>query len=415
MMDRHGAPASESAAPTVVPGPGRVETGLRRAILVVAIGLSCLLGYYTTPVLLVLMALALPFTFRAMPLDTAGRMFGAGFMLLALSALFTTRSMADFLPFVGFGGLILYTPLARLFARAATTRNIIKVADFGLFGAASALLVALYYAYVEGQPRAALGAVLTDPIRLADTALILGFIAMMGAAAQTERHRYIYGLGPILALAVIFLSGSRAALIAFPVLVGIAALMLVRRKWLALGMGVFVLFGFAVVFALADLIGMRSSTLTNMVQRIVAGAYVGDLATTIRLVLYRAAIPAFNDAPLFGHGWGHVMSAIVPYLASYELSHAQLPHLHNDALQFAVAAGLPGLIAYPILLATPLVATLRSARDGQYRTRLYGAVLLTISSLVLGLPDTMLSFSLHITLYVVLTAMLLNYCRDRAV
>ena len=80
-----------------------------------------------------------------------------------------------------------------------------------------------------------------------------------------------------------------------------------------------------------------------------------------------------------------------------------------------MAAGLPGLIAYPILLATPLVATLRSARDGQYRTRLYGAVLLTISSLVLGLPDTMLSFSLHITLYVVLTAMLLNYCRDRAV
>ena len=34
---------------------------------------------------------------------------------------------------------------------------------------------------------------------------------------------------------------------------------------------------------------------------------------------------------------------------------------------------------------------------------------------VLGLPDTMLSFALHNTLYVVLTAMLLNYCRDARV
>ena len=405
---------SSGAAPPALSLKGRLETALRRALLVVTIGLSCLLGYYTTPVLLVLMGLTLVFTWRGLKLDLPGRMFGAAFLLIAVSALFTTKSLADLLPFLGFSGLILYTPLARLLGRAATSRNIVKVADFGLFGAAAGLMVAIYYSYVEGQPRAALGAVLTDPIRLADTALILGFLAMTGAAAQTGRHRFIYGLGPILGLAVIFLTGSRAPLMAFPVLLIVAVLLLVRRKGMALATGALTLAAFAVVFSLADLIGLRSSSLGDVIARILAGAYVGDVAIADRLVLYRVAIPAFFDAPLFGHGWGHVMASITPYLAQSESGQAGWPHLHNDALQFAVAAGIPGLIAYPILLATPLVAALRSVRDGQYRTRLYGAVLLIASSLVLGLPDVMLSFSLQVTIYVFLTALLLNYCRDRA-
>ena len=77
--------------------------------------------------------------------------------------------------------------------------------------------------------------------------------------------------------------------------------------------------------------------------------------------------------------------------------------------------GVFGIAVYLILLVTPVLCCLRSPRDSQYRTRLYGCSLLSISYFVLGLPDTMLSFTLHNTLYVVLTAMLLNYCRDEAV
>lgn len=396
------------------PARGRVETALRRTILVVTIGLSCLLGYYTTPIALVLMGTTLVFTWRHLPFDIAGRLFGLAFALLSLSALFTTNSIGDLLPYLGFGSLILYTPLAALFQRAAHERNIIKLADFGLFGAASGLVVAMFYTFVEGQQRAGTDSVLTDPIRLAITALIFGFLALVGARAESGRHRFVYGLGPLMALAVIFMSGSRSPLMVFPVLLIVAAVTLVRRRALALGVGTATLLCFGLVLFIADLVGLRASTLNDIVARMLAGASLGDMNLEIRLLLYKVALPAFLEAPLFGHGWGEVMAAIRPFLSADEVTYANLPHLHNDAAQFAVAAGLPGLIAYPILLATPLVAAARSVRDGQYRTRLYGAGLLTVSHVVLGLPDVMVSFSLQVTLYVVLTALLLNYCRDEA-
>lgn len=395
-------------------------TVLRRAILVTAIGLSCLLGYFTTYALLALLVAAAiwaslarvgPAPLRELP----SRLFAAAFGLLVLSALATGLEPGDLWMLAGFSALLLYAPLAALFGRAATPSNGRKIAEFALFGTAAGLLVAAWFTYVEGVSRAGLGSFFTDPIRLSNTALIIGFFAMTGAAATQGRQRFLYFLGPIMALVVIFASGSRAALIAFPVLLLVAALMLVRHKLKALALSALVLFGFGLVAYLADVAGARSSTLFDILGRLAGGDNPADLGTAIRFILYRAGWSAFLEAPLWGHGWSHLMTAIVPYLHAFELTHASLPHLHNDALNFAVAAGVFGLLAYAVLLATPVLCCVLGPRDGQYRIRLYGCSLLSISYLVLGLPDTMLSFPLHNALYVVLTAVLLNYCRDSAI
>lgn len=396
------------------------ETILRRAVLVVAIGLSCVLGYFTTYVLLVLIVLvAAYFWLRrstiAMPFDLPARLFLGAFALLFISAVVTAQQPVDILQTLNFAAMLFYAPLAALFRRAATSANSRKIADFALVGAAAGLCVSLYFTYIEGLPRAGLGSFFTDPIRLSNTALIVGFFAMIGAAASSSYQRFIYALGPLLALVVIFASGSRAALIAFPVLLFVAALLLVKHKWLAIGVSLGLAVGFAVIGYVADLAGARSSTLFEILGRLAGGDNPADLGTTIRFILYRAGSFAFLEAPIFGHGWSRLMSSILPYLAVYEQVHAQLPHLHNDALNFAVAAGVFGIAVYLILLVTPVLCCLRSPRDSQYRTRLYGCSLLSISYFVLGLPDTMLSFTLHNTLCVVLTAMLLNYCRDEAV
>jgi O-antigen ligase len=393
------------------------ETLLRRAILVVAIGLSAMLGYFTTYVLQLLMlgvaALFLVGSDRArIPFDLPAKLFLVAFCLLFVPALVTAQQPADLLQTLNFAAMLLYAPLALMFGRAAHTRNSRKIADFALAGAAGALLLSLWFTYVEHMQRAALGSFFTDPIRLSNTALIIGFFAMIGAVAAQGYQRFVYFIGPVLALAVIFASGSRAALIAFGVLLFVAALLLVKRKRFAALVSIGLLAGFALMGYVADVAGLRSSTLFEILGRLASGDDPADLGTAIRFILYRAGFAAFLDAPLFGHGWGRLMSSITPYLSPDELVHAQLPHLHNDALNFAVASGGFGLGVYVLLLALPVVSCLASPRDSQYRTRLYGGALLAISYFVLGLPDTMLSFPLHNTLYVVLTAMLLNYCRD---
>lgn len=402
----------------------RAATILRRAILVTAIGLSCLLGYFTTYVLIALLVLTALWSVLARsdgavdPLRSARlptTLFSSAFGLQLLSGVVSGLEPADLWMLAGFSALLFYAPLATLFGRAATPSNARKVAEFALFGTAAGLLVAAWFTYVEGMSRAGLGSFFTDPIRLSNTALIIGFFAMTGAAATQGRQRFLYFLGPIMALVVIFASGSRAALIAFPVLLLVAALMLVRHKLKALALSALVLFGFGLVAYVGDIAGARSSTLFDILGRLAGGDNPADLGTAIRFILYRAGWSAFLDAPLFGHGWSQLMTAIVPYLDAFELTHASLPHLHNDALNFAVAGGILGLLAYVILLATPVLCCVLGPRDGQYRIRLYGCSLLSISYLVLGLPDTMLSFPLHNALYVVLTAVLLNYCRDSAV
>lgn len=393
------------------------EALLRRAVLVVAIGLSCILGYLTTYALLAIsLAVFAFFAVRRATVkigfDLPAKLFLGAFTLLFVSAVVTMRQPSDLLQTLNFSAMLLYAPLALLFRRAAGPANSRKLADFALFGSAAGLLMALYFNYVEGMQRAGLGSPITDPIRLSNTALLLGFFAMIGAAAAIGRQRFIYLLGPLMALAVIFASGSRAALVAFPVLLFVAALLLVRHKLLAALVSVGVLVGFGVIAYVADLAGARSSSMFDILGRLAGGDNPADLGTAIRFILYRAGAAAFIDAPLFGHGWGQLMTAIVPYLAVYELVHAELPHLHNDALNFAVASGLFGIVVYLLLLVLPVLSCIFSPRDSQYRTRLYGCSLLAVSYLVLGLPDTMLSFPLHNTLYVVLTAVLLNYCRD---
>ena len=92
---------------------------------------------------------------------------------------------------------------------------------------------------------------------------------------------------------------------------------------------------------------------------------------------------------------------------------ATLPHLHDEVLNFAVGSGVIGVGIYVLLLLTPLIVCLRSPRDGQYRTRLYGCVMLVGSYFTLGLADVMIGFELHTALFVALTALLLSYCRDR--
>ncbi|MDR3470329.1 MAG: O-antigen ligase family protein [Devosia sp.] len=399
------------------------ETLLRRTLLALVLVLPCLFGFITTYLLLLVALVGLVWLLLpgqraqgALQLDRAGKLLLAGFLglaaVIAIDALVAGRPR-DLLYALDFGMLALYAPLASLLRRGAGPRNAAIVADLALAGTAIALVVAVAEELVYHPDRA--GFIGNDPIRFGDTALILGFLALSGVVAHKGARRWLYLLGPLFAVLVDLMSGARSALVVFPLLTVLAVILLVQRRAVAaaIGGGAVVLFGGAVGIALL-LHNSRVASVIEIARAMLGGGTVADEATRERLVLYRAGWSAFQQAPWLGVGWHERMQAITPLLPDADRALGGLPHLHNEMLNFAVGAGIAGVLIYLLLLAAPIMGLLTSPPDGQRRVQRYGVALLLASYVALGLADVMLGFETHTALYVAWAAVLLGYCRDDA-
>jgi O-antigen ligase len=394
------------------------ERWLRLALVVVATLLAAPLGYIATLVLLTLLAsAAVGFVFvREMPPGGTGVSVGLAFaalILLVVAAAGTTASPADLSPLLGFSALLFYAGAVRLAGEGAAPGNARRLADCALGGAALGLLTALAYSAFGVPGRAAEGALLDDPTRLATTSMILGFLALMGLPDHTGRRRYLYLLGPLFGLAVALLAGSRDALLAFPALVLVAAFALPERRRLAMGLGATaVVVGTVAVLLLIPFPGRFRASAGETLGALLGGGLVADAAVAVRLKLYAIGWQSFLEAPFAGHGWAHVMEQIHPQMAAEEQAYGAPPHLHSDALQFAAGAGLLGLAAFALILLAPIAAIVRGPRDGQFRARAYGLAVLAVGFFVMGLFDTMLAAPLSLTLFVTLMALIGGWCRD---
>src|SRR5882724_971701 len=108
-----------------------------------------------------------------------------------------------------------------------------------------------------------------------------------------------------------------------------------------------------------------------------------------------------------------MMASIRPFLTDDQQIWATLPQLHNDVLDFAVAAGIIGVVVYLLILATPLIAALRSPPDRQRAYRLYAAVTIGLVYACAGLTDIMIGFEFHTTFFGAVAGIVLGMGRDR--
>jgi O-antigen ligase len=162
----------------------------------------------------------------------------------------------------------------------------------------------------------------------------------------------------------------------------------------------------------------RALTVFGAVGEVLAGRDISsivDVTTRYRLDLYWAGYQAFLQSPIVGHGWARLMSAAYPFLPADKTPYVSLPQLHNDVVNFAVAAGVIGVGVYLLFLAAPLAGILRSPRDSQFDVRLYGGVVLVVAYIFDGLTDLMLGFEFHTAIYACIAAILIGYCRDERV
>jgi len=396
-------------------------TLLRRAMLILTLLLPFVLGLLTTYVLLLLLVIIVGYlALQQRPirpsLDLAGKLFFFAFLIVAVDIAINAIGAGrwrDLLYALDFGMLVLYGPLAALYDRGAKPRNSGIVANVALTGTLFALLIGIAFEVVQHPYR--VEGINSDAIRFSDTAVVTGFLSLMGVLAYRGPRRWVYLLGPPGGLAVTVMTGSRSAMLAFPLLLVLAIVMLIKRKRVALAVvTASMAVGALVVAFLAERFSdERAMTVLAVVRDLLTGGSVSDDTTLQRFAIYRAGAQAFWQSPIFGVGWHQKMEAIRPYLPPEYKALANLTHLHDEVLNFAVGMGVVGVLIYLALLVVPIAVCLKSPRDSQFRARLYGCTLLVGSYVTLGLADVMLSFEMHTALYVVLTALLLSYCRDR--
>jgi len=383
-------------------------------LLALTLALSVVLGLITPYVLaaigvVLLVSRIADGTLRQAIAPAPLTLLGIVVVLFACFAI-TAKQPSDLLFIVNFVALILFGPMYLTLADARPANGAVIVARLALLGALLSVVVMLVRIGYMGGRRVDAG--LIGVIVLANTAVLLGFLSLIGAAADHGLWRFVYLLGPIAGVSAEILTKSRGPLMAIVPLAIAAAIFLARSLrinwwWVTAGL----IAGLAAIVMWVWSLGGRMAKLPGIFYSILSGDFVRDRTAEFRLDLYQAGWKAFQDAPIIGHGWARIMAAATPYLENPEL--ASLPQLHNDFLDFAVAGGIVGIACYVALLGAPVVLGLLSPRDSLRRIRLYGCAVLSIAYFFDGLTDLMFGFEFHTALYAAILAILLGYCRDR--
>jgi len=301
-----------------------------------------------------------------------------GLGLIAISYAIGAKS------FEGLVGLAFFSPLFAIWPLLTAAEDMksddssVLIAILALAGVAGAAVVAVMEVVATGTVRAGEG--VANPIHFADVALLVGFLACAGLVGKVTLWRFLFLLGPVLAIVAVVLSGTRGAVVAVAGMLAVAALGLVVLRLVSVKQALFALAVLVVVGAIALFLGASQLSgiqrvLIDMVDVFQHGVPT-DESTAIRLQMISGGIKAFVQAPIFGHG---PLAFVNLANELSELPFGNWPHLHNDLADFAASAGILGLVAYAFFLLAPIVEVVRSAK-----TEARARILVLVSTLVAG-------------------------------
>ncbi|MEO7913300.1 MAG: O-antigen ligase family protein [Roseiflexaceae bacterium] len=315
-----------------------------------------------------------------------------------------------------YGSALLALPLAPLVYVAMPGWGVEKpallLAALCVAGTVISALVAANSAFLVGSERAV--GFLMGPNVLARIALLLAFLGLSGLLLTQSPLRYLFYLGPLSAAFVLVLTGTRGAVLALPVMAAILAGLLLtdvrERKHVLALVGLSIAGGVLVL-----LNSSRFDALWSVLSDVLSGAASSDGATSERLRMLEGAWGAFLHSPWIGYGWANFKpaAALAMDMTPYGTEPGGAFQFHNDFANFAVAAGVIGILALVAILVAPVVGVLIGPRDRYFRARLYCCLQLSVSYLVFGLTDFTLGYDLPTTLYAFLTAMILGGFRER--
>lgn len=248
-----------------------------------------------------------------------------------------------------------------------------------------------------GTGRAGLG---NNPIHYSGIVVILGFCALSGLVATRSHWRMLFLLGPAAAFVASIASGSRGPMLATICLASLAWLILLiwyrndRSFWVwsvAAGLsGILAFFVF----------GLESRAFVGLIGFLYGGSALTAGSDVIRESMLAGGWSAFLESPVWGHGYSDLIAAASQHVSNEE-DISGFDHLHNDAIDFLVIAGMFGGLAYLLVLAAPLAVLTRFREPTARSTILIGAML-SSAYLVLGLTNAMIGVLPQTVLYALL-------------
>ncbi|KAF0136808.1 MAG: Uncharacterized protein FD152_882 [Xanthobacteraceae bacterium] len=272
-----------------------------------------------------------------------------------------------------------------------------KVDVFNLFlnGVRAAAIVSFGHALVQvflfGHSRATAG--MANAIPFGDTAMLAAGLSMIGFARLSPRMRVFALAGLFCGIGGTFLSQTRGALLALPliaVVIGVHLWPMIRVRFWQAGVLAGAVAASLVAFAIAIKVPERIDEVRQALQSETLNIH-RDPSTAHRVVLWTYGFDAFLESPLLGYGSQNAVDEVRKRAARDGFDIPPYRHLHNEFVSTAVGRGVVGLIALVFLLLAPIIIAADAARDGCYRDRMAFAIMLSGGYAIFGVTNLLFS------------------------
>ena len=107
-------------------------------------------------------------------------------------------------------------------------------------------------------------------------------------------------------------------------------------------------------------------------------------SSSLRLEMWRASIPAYFEAPFFGHGYRNANGAVSKHAKNFNNDIANFTHLHNEYITNLVSIGFVGFFVFLNMLFTPLRIFLYSKKSKINQPMIDMGILLCCSYAISG-------------------------------
>ena len=258
-------------------------------------------------------------------------------------------------------------------------------------------------------------------IPYAELVLLLGIFSVLAIDWQQPRRK-LTSLALLLAglcgLYAAYLSQSRGAWAAIPLLGFIAARVFIRKplslkKWLASVLVGMILFG---GLASNSIVQERMTEVAQDIDQFTVQSNI-DTSLGTRFQLWHASWLSFRQAPIFGVGpdnYGHQRKQAAQ-LGIITSGAAQLPHAHNEMLNSLMTLGIIGAIGLLLTYLTPAVYFYKELRhpDLQIRIAASMGLALCLGYFIFGLADVLFYWKICNVFYSMACAVFLAFILKR--